>query len=91
MSLGLNYIKKELRWFLVLIFAMSLVEYVVLVELTLPPVAQFIIQMVIGLFLISAIIRLSYRIWLVKYYNQFIQNDDDSFSHESDCKTDNFI
>ncbi|GEM_PF-1027536 len=80
MSLGknyINYIKKELRWFLLLIMVVAFAEYLILVKLSFSPIVQFIIQMVIGLFLISTIIRVWYRIWLINEYHHFMQDDDD--------------
>jgi len=78
MRLGINNIKKEFGWFGLLLITVVLVEYIILNLLGAVPVIQFILQMVVVVFLISTIIKLFYTVWLFNQDDPIIQDENDS-------------
>lgn len=78
MRLGIHNITKEFGWFGLLLITVVLVEYIILNFLGAVPVIQFILQMVVVVFLISTIIKLFYTVWLFNQDDPMMQDEDET-------------
>lgn len=77
MTLGKDYIKKELKWFGLLIIGVVGVEYLVLAVLNLQLMVQVFTQVLIGIVVMTATLRTGYRIWLINGFHSLPDNDNE--------------
>lgn len=74
MTIGKDYIKKELRNFALILLSIALIEFIVLFVFEIDVLLQVFIQVVIFVTMIAAMIRTVSRVWFVWESNKFIDD-----------------
>lgn len=77
MILGQNYIKKELKWFGLLVLGVVILEYLLLFAFQPEPMIQLTVQLLIAVIVMTATLRTGYRIWLILEY-EFFDDEEES-------------